>query len=217
MLLSLSEWELCIDFEGRKMKTQVRYLGFYILVINDKYWLLSWQVLKILFPILQVTKIKAERLNALCSATGKEHGRAKRRWEILTINSTESCRNVALIGGSRRDRRHILTEGPGKCTEMLRALSEAWAKKKAKKNFQAWILQYMLFLMGESFWSQDFRGVGPQAGESWSSCSLPDEVWQGLTLLHGHPGKQNCSVQIQKHQVWYTLFGEAEIDLARFL
>lgn len=36
---------------------------------------------------------------------------------------TESCRNFAVIGGSRQDRRHILTEGPEKCTEMLRALS----------------------------------------------------------------------------------------------
>lgn len=72
MLLPLSQWELLTDFEGRKMKTQVRDLRFYILVINDKYWLLSWQALKIIFPILQMTKIKAERLNALCSATGKK-------------------------------------------------------------------------------------------------------------------------------------------------
>lgn len=87
MLVSLSQWELCIDFEGSKMKAQVRYLGLYILVINNKYWLLSWQVLKIIFPILQVTKIKAERLNALCSATGEEHWRTKRLRELLTVNS----------------------------------------------------------------------------------------------------------------------------------
>lgn len=46
----------------------------------------SWQVLKIIFPILQVTKIKAERLDALCPATGKEHGRIKRLRELLMFN-----------------------------------------------------------------------------------------------------------------------------------
>lgn len=38
-------------------------------------------------------------------------------------NLDNQLRNFAVIGGSRQDRRHILTEGPEKCTEMLRALS----------------------------------------------------------------------------------------------
>lgn len=97
MLVSLSQWELCIDFEGSKMKAQMRYLGLYILVINNKYWLLSWQVLKIIFPILQVTKIKAERLNALCSATGEEHWRTKRLRELLTVNSELNLPEICQI------------------------------------------------------------------------------------------------------------------------
>ena len=37
MMLSLSQGELYIDFEGSMMKAQVQYLGLYILGISDKY------------------------------------------------------------------------------------------------------------------------------------------------------------------------------------
>lgn len=55
-------------------------------MINIDFFL--WQLLDIIFPILQVTKIKAERLNALWSATGEEQERTKRL-------QTECSRNLA--------------------------------------------------------------------------------------------------------------------------
>lgn len=80
------------------MKAEVQYLRLYILVINDKYWhFFSWRLLGIIFPILQMTKIKAERLNALCSATGKEQERTKRLRELLTVKSKLSLPEICQI------------------------------------------------------------------------------------------------------------------------
>lgn len=145
------------------MKTQVRYLRFYILVINDKYWLLSWQVLKIIFPISQVTKIKAERLNALCSATGKEHGRtmssgiswqSTQNWILQKFGSlaSEETGGIYWLKGQGNAQR---------CLDIKLSIK--------KKNLRK-ISRYAVYAVPtggieEWLWSQDFRDVGPQAGD----------------------------------------------------
>lgn len=168
MLLSLSQWELCIDFKGSRMKAQVRYLGLYILVINDKYWLLSWQVLKIIFPILQVTKIKAERLNALYSATGKEHGRTKRLRELLTVNSKLNLPEIWQIQQAADEKGGIYwLKGQGNAQRFLVDQVKHGLKNGQEKFPRIETAVYAVHNGGveEPLQSQDFKGVGPLAGD----------------------------------------------------
>lgn len=168
MLVSLSQWELCIDFEGSKMKAQVRYLGLYILVINNKYWLLSWQVLKIIFPILQVTKIKAERLNALCSATGEEHWRTKRLRELLTVNSELNLPEIWQIEQAADQKGGIYWLKSQR--NALRSLVD-WVKHGIKKGQETFpCIETAVCVVRnegveEPLQSQDFKGVGALAGD----------------------------------------------------
>lgn len=115
-----------------------------------------------------MTKIKAERLNALCSATGEEHGGTQRVRELLTVNSELNLPEIWQIQQASDGKGGIYWLKVQGSARRFLVYQVKHGLKKGQETFPCiQTAEYAVpnEAMEEPLQSQDFKGVGPLAGD----------------------------------------------------